>query len=235
MKEVATGVYDFTERKGGNVHAFLLDTGADLMVIDTLFDTNARQLLRAIKRLKRPVSDLRHIVLTHGHRSHLGGLAALKRQSGAAVYAHAWETDIIAGEREAQRTPLRPLPPYQACLLQLGCGLGFGKHPPCPVDRCVKDGDTIGPLQVIQTPGHTPGSLAFYWPDRRVLFTGDVVVSWPSVMPGWPSFTLNARQQRDSIGRLSEFRDAAMLAVGHGNPIADGAERLRGFLRTMGR
>ena len=47
-------------------------------------------------------TDLKRIAITHGHRSHLGGLAALKRASGATVYAHAWEADIVAGDRRAQ-------------------------------------------------------------------------------------------------------------------------------------
>lgn len=45
--------------------------------------------------------SLKHILLTHAHRSHLGRLAELKRMSGATVYAHEWEADIIAGERKA--------------------------------------------------------------------------------------------------------------------------------------
>ena len=45
--------------------------------------------------------SLKHILLTHAHRSHLGGLSELKRMSGATVYAHEWEADIIAGERKA--------------------------------------------------------------------------------------------------------------------------------------
>jgi glyoxylase-like metal-dependent hydrolase (beta-lactamase superfamily II) len=129
---------------------------------------------------------------------------------------------------------VRPAQPFRAYPLQLGCALGFGKHPPCPVDRTLGDGDRAGPLEVIHTPGHTPGSLSFHWAARRVLFTGDAVVTWPYPAPGWPSFTLNAAQQRASLARLAALDDVEVLAVGHGAPVTrDGAARLRALASEL--
>ena len=91
-----------SQSKGGRVHAFLLDDGEGLTLIDTLFDNDAAGILSAIREIGRKPSDLRHLVATHAHRSHIGGLAELKKLSGAKVWAHEWEADIIAGEREAQ-------------------------------------------------------------------------------------------------------------------------------------
>jgi glyoxylase-like metal-dependent hydrolase (beta-lactamase superfamily II) len=163
--------------------------------------------------------------LTHGHRSHLGGLAALKRLSGATVYAHQWEADIIAGERKAQPVPITPTRPYLVYLptypLQLGAALGKGAHPPCPVDHFISDGDRVGPVEVLHAPGHSPGHLAFHWPERQALFAGDAVVTWPEFAAGWPAFTLNATQHRASLRRMSDL-DAEIVAVGHGEPITVG-------------
>jgi glyoxylase-like metal-dependent hydrolase (beta-lactamase superfamily II) len=81
--EIAPGVYSMDQSKGGHVHAFLLDDGTELTLIDTLFDTDARRIIDRIEAIGRSHGNLKHIVLTHAHRSHLGGLATLKRLSGA--------------------------------------------------------------------------------------------------------------------------------------------------------
>ena len=232
--EIAPGVYSMEQQKGGHVHAFLLDDGAELTVIDTLFDTDAVRIIERIRGIGRSVEDLKHIVLTHAHRSHLGGLATLKELSGATVYSHEWEADIVAGERTAQPVtpvPMRPIRTYwRVYYLQLGAALGRGKHPPCPVDATLEDGDTVGPVRVIHTPGHTPGHLAFWWPERRVLFAGDAIATYPEFGPGWPAFTLNPTQHRVSLRRMADL-DADVLAVGHGDPITAGsAERMRSLV-----
>ena len=226
VTQIAPGVYSMTQNKGGHVRAFLLDNGTDLTLIDTLFDTDARQIIDRIGSIGRTIQDLKRIVLTHGHRSHLGGLATLKRLSGATVYSHEWEADIIAGERTAQPVtiiPMRPLGTYwRVYYLQFGAALGRGKHPPCTVDSTLDDGDTVGPVRVLHTPGHTPGHLAFWWPEHRVLFAGDAIVTYPVFEAGWPAFNLNPTQQRASLRRMADL-EAEVLAVGHGEPITAGA------------
>jgi len=139
MTEIAPGIHSLGQTMGGHVHAFLLIDDDGLTLIDTLFDTDAHRVLEAIRALGHTSQDLKRIVLTHGHRSHLGGLAALKAASGATIYAHEWEEDIIAGNRKAQPVtlvPMWPLTTYARVYpLQLGLALGIGKHPPCPVDK----------------------------------------------------------------------------------------------------
>ena len=154
----------------------------------------------------------------------------LKRLSGTTVYSHEWEADIIAGERPAQPVtifPMRPLRTYwRVYYLQFGAALGRGRHPPCPVDGYVGDGDTVGPVRVLHTPGHTPGHLAFWWPERWALFAGDAIATYPVFEAGWPAFNLNPTRQRTSISRMARL-EAEVVGVGHGDPIIAGAaERL---------
>jgi glyoxylase-like metal-dependent hydrolase (beta-lactamase superfamily II) len=228
VTELAPGVWCLGQKKGGRVHAFLFDDGAELTLVDTLYDTDGKRILGQIERIGRKPADLRHIVLTHAHRSHLGGLAVLKRETGATVYSHPWEADIIAGDREAQRVSLFPRRPYRTYIpFQAAAALGLGGHPGCPVDEHVTEGDRIGPLEVMDTPGHSPGHLAFWLEEHRLLLAGDAIATWPSFLPGWGNFTLNEEKHRDSLRRLAE-REPEILGVGHGEPIPSGArDRVR--------
>jgi glyoxylase-like metal-dependent hydrolase (beta-lactamase superfamily II) len=225
--ELAEGIHYIGGKKGGWVRAFLIEDGRDLTLIDTLFDEDPSVVMAEITRLGRSPSDLKRIVLTHGHRAHLGGLATLKRWSGATVLSHEWEADIIAGNRKAQPVPILPRRPLRVYIpFQLGLALGLGAHPPCPVDERLKEDDEVGTLQVLHTPGHTPGHLSFYSPERGVLISGDAVATWPRFEAGWPAFTLNGKQHRASIRRLAAL-EPKVVGVGHGDPItADAAERV---------
>jgi hydroxyacylglutathione hydrolase len=79
---------------------------------------------------------------------------------------------------------------------------------------------------VLHVPGHSPGHLAFFWPERRLLISGDAIATWPRLEAGWPAFTLNPEQHRESIRRLAEL-EAGIVGVGHGDPITvDAAERV---------
>lgn len=76
-------------------------------------------------------------------------------------------------------------------------------------------------LQVIHTPGHSPGSISLYWPEQKALFTGDVIFRQGLGrvdLPGGNGGTL-----KKSIKRLAEF-DAEWLLPGHGDLIRDAAQ-----------
>ena len=222
MTELAPGVHRLGHGAGGRVSAFLLETGGELSLVDTLFEGDARLVLDAIRGLGRSVTDLKRIAITHGHRSHLGGLAALKRASGATVYAHAFEADIVSGDRRAQPVTVLPKQSLKLIPFQLGLRLNRPKHVPCPVDEELVDGDAFGPLQVLHAPGHSPGHLAFSWPERGLLIAGDAIATWPSLCAGWTAFTLNRAQHAVSLRRMTTL-EPRIVGVGHGDPIVDGA------------
>ncbi len=235
MRELAEGVWSLGTKKGGRVRAFLVDDGHELTLVDTLFENDARQVQDALRSIGRRPSDVKHIAITHAHRSHLGGLAALKRASGATVYAHEREADIVSGDRRAQPVTLRPMQSLRIIPFQLGIFLGRPKHQPCEIDQALGEGDRVGPLEVFFMPGHSPGHLTFYWPERRLLIAGDAIATWPEFCPGWKAFTLNAEQQDETIRRMAAL-DAAVVAVGHGEAIVeDAADRVRSLVaRTPG-
>ncbi len=230
MRELAPGAHALGGTKGGHVRAFLLETDGELTLVDTLFENDGRGVLEAIRKLGRSPRDLKRIVLTHAHRSHLGGLAALKRETGATVLAHEWEADIVSGDRPAQPVGLKPTAPLRTYPFQVGIFLNRPKHRPCPIDETVADGAAVGPLRVLYVPGHSPGHLAFHWPERGLLISGDAIATWPRFEAGWPAFTLNPEQQAESIRRLAEL-EAEIVGVGHGDPITAGAaDRVHGLV-----
>jgi glyoxylase-like metal-dependent hydrolase (beta-lactamase superfamily II) len=230
--KIGPGIFSMGQEQGGHVHAFLLDGGEGFTLIDTMYDDDARHVLAELRDIGRSPADIKHIILTHAHKSHLGGVAALKKASGAPVYAHDWEVDIVAGRRKATRVSAVPRRPLAVYGLQLGLALGRGRHTPCEVEHRLKAGSRVGPLEVVETPGHTPGSLSFWWPERRALFAGDVIATWPEFQPGWPGLTLDNDRNLRSAQQLTDFGNAEILCVGHGEPITAGAaERIKQLVK----
>src|SRR4051794_40648535 len=72
----------------GHVNAYLLDSGAGPVLIDTGFPGDELRILGALAELALAPSRLRAIVLTHAHPDHVGGAAALRATTGAPIHAH---------------------------------------------------------------------------------------------------------------------------------------------------
>ncbi len=230
---LADGIHYVTQEKGGHVHAFLLDDGNGITLIDALYDSDAQLILDEIAQMGRKPSDLKNIIATHAHRSHIGGMAELKKQSNARIYAHDYEVDILSGKRKAKGVTFWPKPPIEAYKLQLGLWFGFDDHVPVTADQTLKEGDRVGPLTIVSTPGHTPGCLSFAWPEKKALFVGDVIVTWPKVEAGWAGLTLDMKENVRSVGKLADFGSTEIVGVGHGEPIAQGGLEVLTKLRDQ--
>ena len=243
---MSTRIHPLTDHTAGEVHAYLLEMDDGQTLIDTLSDDGGGTIRRAIEGgLDKRLSDLRRIVLTHSHRSHIRGAARLRALTKARVYANPFEATTIAGDRPCAPVAWWPHAPRQALKLQYGLNvgvtlerlglprerLGLFNAPICEVDEEVVDGDTIGELQVVLTPGHTDGSTSFYWPQERALFTGDVLVTWPRVEIGWRGLTVDTARNRRSLGELATVGDVEFVGTGHGKPLVeDAAATVRALL-----
>ena len=231
--KLTDGIHYLRQTMGGHVHAFLLDDGKSITLIDALYDTDGKMILDEMRAMGRQPSDLKNIIATHAHRSHIGGMAELKEQTNATVYAHEWEIGIIEGKRKWTKGSIWPEPPLVAYYTQFALAVGFDGHKPCLVDQSLKEGDHIGQLTIVVTPGHTPGCLSFHWPEKKALFVGDVIVTWPRVEAGWAGLTLDMKQNIKSVGKLSDFGDTEIVGVGHGEPIAEGGIEVLKKLREQ--
>ena len=231
MKQIIPGLHSFTGLMVGRV--YLIEDADGLTLIDTSLPLAAARIVKQLEASGRKAGDVKRVLITHAHPDHVGGLPKLKELTGAQVIASAIDRPVIEGKAPVPRVPPEKL-----------SGLARMMRPSettlrgTPVDREVGDGETLaeimGGLQVVFTPGHSPGHLAFWQPANRILFCGDVIIRLPKLRLPFAAFTVDMDENKRSIKRLAE-RDASMVCFGHGQPLAQNtAHAIRDFARQVG-
>ncbi len=173
--------------KSVNVHLVELDEG--YMLIDSGVATKECFHVLESALLERGVawSDIRTLLLTHYHPDHIGLSWKILELSGARLVMH--RADVAYLEELARVNGL----PWYADAMRIGgvppelaAGMegalrgnrpAFRTHHPA---LTLEGGETLpirgGKLEVIWTPGHTPGHVCLYWPEQRTLISGDHVL-----------------------------------------------------------
>lgn len=156
-----------------------------------------------------PGEAVEAILVTHSHRDHSAGAAALRDAVGAPVLAH--------GDPEGARSPA-----MARLAAAGGLGGGEGLDSAFAPDKRLGEGETVaGPgwtLTALQTPGHLADHLSFAWEQGSALFTGDTVMGWASPVISPPDGDLGAF--RASLARLLRRADRVYYP-GHGGPVDD--------------
>src|SRR5712692_3179633 len=205
---------------GGLVNCYLIDAPRRTLVDTGTASVPQASLLPALKEMGWDLSDLRVIINTHLHIDHAGGNAEMQEASGAGIHIH--KADAVYTDRDAYvekycRDALRlmgedaQIPQSEAFQRQL-LGREWG------IERMLEDGDEVDlggevRLQVLHTPGHTPGSASFYWESEKLVFSGDAVGGRGSRANGLPLY-FAAADYADSLRRLLDL-DIATLAQAH--------------------
>ncbi|MGI5911057.1 MAG: MBL fold metallo-hydrolase [Syntrophomonadaceae bacterium] len=178
---------------------YLLESQGVLALIDTGAGKGSGLILENIKSCGFSPSSVRHILVTHGHIDHIGGLKELKETTGAKVVVHELELDAVQNGNP-----------------RLTAASWYGvEYQPVKADRIIKeDSETLilGNTEVVflHTPGHTPGSLSIFCQcdGVKVLFGQDIHgpfnKEWGSDKNEW----------RRSLKRLLTL-DADILCEGH--------------------
>jgi hydroxyacylglutathione hydrolase len=148
------------------VYSYLI-VGKTICLVDTGVAATAPLILDTLKDLGRSPGEISLILLTHAHPDHIGGCALIKKLAPVPVAVHPterrWVEDVALQYRE------RPIPNLFELVPE---GV--------PVDRELTDGETISweegkTIRVIATPGHSPGSVSFFFEEEGALFSGDSI------------------------------------------------------------
>lgn len=232
MKQIIPGLHMFSGLFFGRV--YLIEDSDGLSIIDASIESAADKIIRQLKAAGHQPSDVKRILITHGHPDHIGGLPMLQEITGAKVIASAIERPVIEGTTPIPRVAADKL----SGIAKLMRPRKDETMPGTPVDRVVEEGSKIpevmGGLEVLATPGHTYGHVTFWQPEKKIAFCGDVIMRMWSLSLPFAAFTVDMEANKRSIKRLAEL-DADMICFGHGNPFTEGtAQTIRAFARKVG-
>ena len=148
------------------VYSYLI-VGKTICLVDAGVAATAPLILDTVKELGRSPREISLILLTHAHPDHIGGCAPIRKLAPVPIAVHptdrSWVEDVALQYRERPIPNLFELAPEGA-----------------PVDRVLTDGETISweegkTIRVIATPGHSPGSVSFFFEEEGALFSGDSI------------------------------------------------------------
>lgn len=198
------------------VNCYIIEEQNELTVIDAGIPASFKGIVKVIEQLNKPLTN---IVLTHAHEDHIGSLEHLKEQYPAAcVSISIRDSRLLKGDRSLDAH--EPQMPIKG---------GVPKNLQIVPERLLKEGDTIGSLEVVETPGHTPGSISLFVKNTKAMIVGDalqtkgkVAVSGQFVLlfPFPTLATWNKELALKSAKKILNF-NPSLLAVGHGEMIED--------------
>lgn len=213
------------------VNGFMFrDDDGQVTLVDMGVKSSGPKVIAALETIGAGPSDVTRLMLTHAHPDHAGGAAHVARTTGRDFALH--EDD--AGYAAAGQGPPRD---HTTRLGRLMDRLSPSKFEAVAVGETFTDGQVVpvaGGLQVVHTPGHTPGHAAYLHLPTGVLITGDSVFNVRQLR--WPlrAFCTDYRQNEQTAQRLVDL-DYTTAAFTHGTELrVNPREHIRRFLTRQG-
>lgn len=191
--------YTWKSMQENNCNSYLIG-GEMPILIDPGHQHLVEHLIKKMEKDGNRPEDIRGIITTHIHPDHFEAVQTLARP-GVFIALHREEEQFM----EEVGSDF-----YRASGME---------KPKINVDFYLQEGELqVGSktLQVLHTPGHSPGSISLYWPEKKALFTGDVIFPMGVGRTDFPGG--DGALLRESIERLAQL-DAEWLLSGHGEVI----------------
>ncbi|MFC4321817.1 MBL fold metallo-hydrolase [Litchfieldia salsa] len=196
------------------VNCYLIEEENELTLIDAGLPLSKKGIIKTAKRIGKPITK---IVLTHPHDDHIGALDRLKEELvDVSIYVSIRDEKLMRGDRTLE--PGEPETPIRG---------GVPTKLKTRASILVKEGDTIGSLKVIETPGHTPGSISLLDTRNGALIAGDAfqtkggMAVAGKIQPLFPfpaMATWNKEIALKSAEKMLDY-NPSILAIGHGKMI----------------
>jgi len=230
-----------------HVNVYLLRDGDGFTLIDTGLRTDeSRQTLnQKLTALKVPVDRINRILITHIHPDHFGLAAELRDGSGAELVIHRLEVSLME-PRYARAEDLvhdvaawlskNGVPPAEAEFVKSASMAAREFVSVVEPDTLLEGAERLpidsSEMEVVWTPGHSPGHCCLYWPARGVLFSGDHLL--PKISPNIGLHPQSGADPLDdyiaSLERIRRLQVESVLPA-HGDPFRDHRARIAVIVR----
>lgn len=204
------------------VNCYVFEEENGLILIDAALKMAASSIIEFAHKKDKPIDK---IILTHSHMDHIGALDEVKKAFPEAV-VYLSKRDALLFEGDFSLLPGEPQQKIKG---------SFSKDIHTKPDVLVEEGDEIGSLKVISTPGHTPGSISLYDERSGIVIAGDALVTKGGLFVTgefrltfpFPAFaTWDAETALKSAEKLLAL-PLSCLAVGHGDLIMEPHAKLQ--------
>ena len=192
-----------------NCNTYVID-GEMTILIDPGHTRHLPHLFDQMEGDRVSLEEIDLVIVTHSHPDHFEGLEVFKDKPVKIAMNHEEERYLMENGRLLFDMMGQPMPEFR-------------------VDFYLKEGELYWgkeTFHIYQTPGHSPGSLSIHWPERKVLFTGDLVffggIGRTDFQGG------NSKLIKDSIERMSHL-DTELLLPGHGEVVMGKEKVLQNF------
>ncbi len=202
-------VYLWQNPYENNCNTYLI-RGEKTLLIDPGHLRHIGELFTQMERDGLSPEEVDLVLMTHSHPDHMEGVEAFYNKRTRMVMSREEEHYLQQSGKYLFEMMRQPVPKYRIdFFLREGKFLFGGKT-----------------FQVYQTPGHSPGSISIYWPERKTLLTGDVIFYGGIGRTDFPEG--NSKLLMKSIETLSNL-DVEVLLPGHGEMVVGKAMVLQNY------